>query len=69
MVMSAAGATGGALSGVVLFLVGYSGLSFVTLALVAAVVVQIMVGSRATRRSDGGRDASLDDVSGKQGTQ
>ena len=69
VVMSAAGATGGALSGVVLFLVGYSGLSFVTLALVAAVVVQIMVGSRATRRSDGGSDASLDDVSGKQGTQ
>lgn len=69
VVMSAAGATGGALSGVVLFLVGYSGLSFVTLALVAAVVVQIMVGSRATHRSDGGSDAGLDDVSGKQGTQ
>ena len=66
---SAGGRNGRGLFGVVVFLVGYSGLSFVTLALVAAVVVQIMVGSRATRRSDGGSDASLDDVSGKQGTQ
>jgi len=48
VVMSAAGATGGALSGVVLYLVGYSGLSFVTLALVVIVVARITVGrSRA----------------------
>lgn len=51
VVMSAAGATGGALSGVVLYLVGYSGLSFVTMALVVAVVARITVGRRSAVRN------------------
>ena len=41
--MSGSGAVGGALAGVVLAFLGYSGLSFVALALVAGVVVRIVV--------------------------
>jgi MFS family permease len=41
LVMSGSGALGGALSGVVLALVGYNGLSFVALAMVAAVVIRV----------------------------
>jgi MFS family permease len=41
LVMSGAGAAGGALAGVVLAFLGYSGLSFVALALVASVVARI----------------------------
>ncbi len=52
VVMSTAGATGGALSGVVLYLVGYSGLSFVTLALVVIVVARITVGRRRSESID-----------------
>ena len=52
VVMSAAGATGGALSGVVLYLVGYNGLSFVTMGLVAIVVARIIVGRRSARTTD-----------------
>jgi len=40
-VMSGSGAAGGALAGVVLAFLGYSGLSFVALALVASVVARI----------------------------
>ena len=43
VVMSAAGATGGALSGVVLLLLGYSGLSLVSLILVAAVTLRVVL--------------------------
>lgn len=43
LVMSGSGAVGGALAGVVLAFLGYSGLSFVALALVAGVVVRIVV--------------------------
>lgn len=42
VVMSAAGATGGALSGVVLLLLGYSGLSLVSLVLVAVVTLRVV---------------------------
>jgi len=41
LVMSGSGAAGGALAGVVLAFLGYSGLSFVALALVASVVARI----------------------------
>lgn len=47
LVMSGSGAAGGALAGVVLAFLGYSGLSFVAVALVAGVVVRIVL----TRRS------------------
>lgn len=43
LLMSGSGATGGALAGVVLAFLGYSGLSFVALGLVAAVVLRIVV--------------------------
>ena len=43
LVMSGSGAAGGALAGVVLAFLGYSGLSFVALALVAGVVVRIVL--------------------------
>lgn len=46
LVMSGTGAVGGALSGVVLALLGYSGLSFVALALVATVVVALALTPR-----------------------
>ncbi len=46
LVMSASGALGGALAGVVLAAAGYSGLSFVTLALVAVVTVALAVTPR-----------------------
>ena len=42
VVMSGSGALGGALSGVVLLMVGYSGLSLVSLGLVAAVLVAVL---------------------------
>jgi MFS family permease len=42
LVMSGSGAAGGALAGVALALVGYDGLSFVSLALVVAVVVRVL---------------------------
>jgi MFS family permease len=42
VVMSGSGALGGALSGVVLLMVGYDGLSFVAMALVIAVVSRIV---------------------------
>lgn len=47
LVMSGSGAAGGALAGVVLAFLGYSGLSFVALALVAGVVVRVSL-TRAT---------------------
>lgn len=46
LVMSASGALGGALAGVVLAAAGYSGLSFVTLALVAVVTVALAMTPR-----------------------
>ncbi|MBX9471365.1 MFS transporter [Microcella sp.] len=50
LVMSASGALGGALAGVALALLGYSGLSFLTMALVATVVVALAVTRRARSR-------------------
>lgn len=50
LLMSASGALGGALAGVVLALAGYSGLSFATLALVAIVVAALLL----VERPDGG---------------
>lgn len=47
LIMSASGALGGALAGVALALLGYSGLSFVSMALVATVVVALSVTRRA----------------------
>lgn len=44
VVMSGSGALGGALSGVVLLMVGYDGLSFVALGLVLAVVIRVLIG-------------------------
>lgn len=49
LIMSASGALGGALAGVALAVLGYSGLSFVTMALVATVVVALAVTPRAFR--------------------
>lgn len=46
LIMSASGAVGGALAGVVLAMLGYNGLSFVTMALVATVVVALAVTPR-----------------------
>ncbi|MDX2026916.1 MFS transporter [Microcella sp.] len=46
LVMSGSGAVGGALAGVVLALLGYSGLSFVTMALVTTVVVAVTITPR-----------------------
>ncbi|RZS59505.1 putative MFS family arabinose efflux permease [Microcella putealis] len=51
LVMSGSGAAAGALSGVVLSLIGYSGLSFAALALVVVVVVLLMATPRAGARS------------------
>jgi len=48
LLMSGSGAVGGAMAGVVLALAGYSGLSFVALGLVIAVVVRVFVASRAS---------------------
>jgi MFS family permease len=50
LLMSGSGAVGGALAGVVLALVGYSGLSFVALALVVAVLVRVFTHSGASPR-------------------
>jgi MFS family permease len=47
LVMSGSGALGGALAGPVLASIGYSGLSFVTLALTAAVVITLLLTPRA----------------------
>jgi len=47
LLMSGSGATGGALAGVVLAFLGYNGLSFVALALVAAVVLRVLLTARA----------------------
>lgn len=46
LVMSASGAVGGALAGVVLAVAGYSGLSFATMALVATVIVALALTPR-----------------------
>jgi MFS family permease len=46
LVMSGSGAVGGALAGVVLAMLGYNGLSFVTMALVAIVVVALAITPR-----------------------
>lgn len=46
LVMSASGAVGGALAGVVLAILGYSGLSFVAMGLVVAVVISLAVTPR-----------------------
>lgn len=46
LVMSGSGAVGGALAGFVLAILGYSGLSFVTMALVATVVVALAITPR-----------------------
>lgn len=46
LIMSATGAAGGAASGVVLWWVGYDGLSFVALALVAGVILRISLTAR-----------------------
>ena len=51
LVMSGSGAVGGALAGVVLAFLGYSGLSFVALALVAGVVVRIVVTRQSSEES------------------
>jgi MFS family permease len=48
LLMSGSGATGGALAGVVLAFLGYNGLSFVALLLVAVVVVRVLLTARAT---------------------
>ena len=54
LVMSGSGAAGGALAGVVLAFLGYSGLSFVALALVAGVVVRIVLTRQSSVESAGG---------------
>jgi MFS family permease len=46
LVMSGSGAMGGALAGVALAFLGYDGLSFVALALVATVAVRVLVSGR-----------------------
>ena len=51
LLMSGSGATGGALAGVVLAFLGYSGLSFVALVLVAAVVIRNLLTVRASDES------------------
>lgn len=51
LVMSGSGAVGGALAGVVLAVAGYSGLSFVTMALVATVLVALLIVERPPRHS------------------
>jgi MFS family permease len=50
LVMSGSGALGGALAGVALALVGYDGLSFLALLLVAGVVVRVAFTPRRERR-------------------
>lgn len=51
VVMSAAGATGGALSGVVLVLIGYNGLSLVSLVLVATVTLRVVLTRHSGERT------------------
>lgn len=51
VVMSAAGATGGALSGVVLVLIGYNGLSLVSLVLVATVTLRVVLARHSGERT------------------
>jgi MFS family permease len=55
LIMSAAGAVGGALAGIAVATIGYAALAFVALALVFAVLVSI--GLRAGRRGRGARPA------------
>jgi MFS family permease len=47
LLMSGSGATGGALAGVVLAYLGYNGLSFVALGLVAVVLIRLLITARA----------------------
>jgi MFS family permease len=54
LVMSGSGAAGGALAGVVLAFLGYNGLSFVALALVAGVVVRITLTRASVSASPSG---------------
>ncbi|BAU31788.1 MFS transporter [Microcella alkaliphila] len=54
LVMSASGAAAGAVSGLVLTAIGYSGLSFAALGLVAVVVVLLMLTPRAGARPPAG---------------
>jgi MFS family permease len=53
--MSGSGAAGGALAGVVLAFLGYNGLSFVAVALVAGVVTRIALTPRSREGSVGAR--------------
>jgi len=63
LLMSGSGAVGGALAGVVLALVGYSGLSFVALALVVGVLVRVFRYSGASpRRSVTGAAPAMYDI-------
>jgi MFS family permease len=63
LLMSGSGAVGGALAGVVLALVGYSGLSFVALALVVGVLVRVFHYSGASpRRSVTGAAPAMYDI-------
>ena len=56
LIMSASGALGGALAGVALAVLGYAGLSFLSGALVATVVVALAVTPRPPRRLDSAAD-------------
>ena len=58
LIMSASGALGGALAGVALAMLGYSGLSFVTMALVTTVVVALALTPRAPQDVVAGRAAA-----------
>ena len=49
--MSGSGAAGGALAGVALALMGYSGLSFAALALVVSVLIRVFVTSSARNQA------------------
>jgi MFS family permease len=53
LLMSGSGALGGALAGIALALLGYSGLSFVALLLVAVVLLRIFLTVRAAPSSTG----------------
>ena len=55
LVMSGSGAVGGALSGVALAILGYNGLSFVAMVLVATVAIALVVTPRRSRAPFGGR--------------
>ena len=51
LLMSGSGAAGGALAGVALALMGYSGLSFAALALVVSVLIRVFVTSSARNQA------------------